>query len=86
MLSGLFSGRVLIHSPSHEKRAVIGIPSPNSKMQIIKQNSLGTDVGMDGPIVSNKPWCVIDGGGGVNLYFYRLGTTTSVLSMEDIDN
>ena len=28
MLSGLFSGRVFIHSPSHEKRAVIGIPSP----------------------------------------------------------
>ena len=29
---------------------------------------------------------VIVGGGGVNLYFYRLGTATSVLSMEDIDN
>ena len=26
MLSGLFSGRVFIHSPSHEKRAVIGMP------------------------------------------------------------
>ena len=38
------------------------------------------------PIVSDKPWSVIVGGGGVNLYFYRLGTATSVLSMEDIDN
>ena len=28
MLSGLFSGRVFIHSPSHEKRAVLGMPSP----------------------------------------------------------
>ena len=28
MLSGLFLGRVFIHSPSHEKRAVIGMPSP----------------------------------------------------------
>ena len=34
MLSGLFSGRVFIHSPSHEKRAVIGMPSP--KLQNIK--------------------------------------------------
>ena len=38
------------------------------------------------PVVSDKPWSVVDGGGGVNLYFYHLGTTTSVLSMEDVDN
>ena len=38
------------------------------------------------PVVSDKPCSVIDGGGGVNLYFYRLGTATSVLSMEDVDN
>ena len=37
------------------------------------------------PVVSDKPWSVIDGGGGVNLYFYRLGTATSMLSMEDVD-
>ena len=36
-------------------------------------------------IVSDKPWSVIVGGWGVNLYFYHLGTTTSVLSMEDIE-
>ena len=38
------------------------------------------------PVVSDKPWSVIDGGGGVNLYFYRLGTTTSLFSMGDVDN
>ena len=38
------------------------------------------------PIVLDKPLSVIVGGGGVNLYFYHLGTATSVLSMEDIDN
>ena len=35
MLSGLFSGRVFIHSPSHEKRAIIGMPSP--KLQNTKR-------------------------------------------------
>ena len=38
------------------------------------------------PIVSDKLWSVIVGGGGVNVYFYRLGTAISMLSMEDIDN
>ena len=38
------------------------------------------------PVVSDKSWSVIVGGGGVNLDFYRLGNATSVLSMEDIDN
>ena len=37
-------------------------------------------------VVPDKPWSVIDGGGGVNLYFYRLGTATRMLSMEDVDN
>ena len=37
MLSALFSGRVFIHSPSHEKRAVIGMPSP--KLQTEKANN-----------------------------------------------
>ena len=35
MLSGLFSGWVFIHSPLHEKRAVIGMPSP--KLQNTKR-------------------------------------------------
>ena len=35
------------------------------------------------PVVSDKPWNVIGGGGGVKLHFYRLGNATSVLSMED---
>ena len=38
------------------------------------------------PVVSDRPWSVIDVGGGLNLYFHRLGTATSVLSMEDVDN
>ena len=37
-------------------------------------------------VVSDKSWSVIVGGGGLNLYFHRLGTATSMLSMEDIDN
>ena len=37
------------------------------------------------PVVLDKPRSVIDGGGGVNLYFYRLGTATSMLSMEDVE-
>ena len=28
VLSGLFSGQVFIHSPLHEKRAILGMPSP----------------------------------------------------------
>ena len=35
MLSGLFSGWVFIHSPLHEKRAVIGIPSPKLQKELI---------------------------------------------------
>ena len=38
------------------------------------------------PVVSDKPWNVIVGGGGVYLYFYCLGTATSLFSMGDIDN
>ena len=35
ILRRLFSGRVFIHSPSHEKRAIIGMPSP--KLQNTKR-------------------------------------------------
>ena len=41
---------------------------------------------MDGTRGFGSPWSVFVGGWGVNLYFYRLGTTTGVFSMEDIDN
>src|SRR5215216_4676061 len=37
MLSGLFLGRVFIHSPSHGKRAVIGVPSPKLQKEFISQ-------------------------------------------------
>ena len=63
MLSGLFSGRVFIHSPSHEKRAVIGILSPELKNANNQTKLPGTVVGLDGTVVSDKPWNVIVGGG-----------------------
>ena len=55
-------------------------------MQIIKQNSPRTDVGMDGTRYFGQAVGVIDGGGGVNLYFYRLGTADTMFNMEDIEN
>ena len=67
------------------KWAVIGIPSPELKNEIIKHKSPELLLVWTAPVVSDKPWNVIVGGGGVNLYFYRLGTATSVLSMDDID-
>ena len=39
MLSGLFSGWVFIHSPLHEKRAVIGIPSPKLQKELINNQT-----------------------------------------------
>ena len=50
---------------------VIGIPSPEIKLQIIKQNSQLLLVWTT-TVVSDKLWSVIVGGGGVNLYFYHL--------------
>ena len=41
---------------------------------------------MDGTYGFGQPWNVFVDGGGVNIYFYRLGTATNVFSMEDIDN
>ena len=65
--------------------AIIGIPSPEFKLQIIKQNSPRTVFGMDSTRCFGQAWSVIVGG-GVNLYFYRLGTATNVFSMEHTDN
>ena len=42
MLSGLFSGRVFIHSPSHEKRAVIGMPNPKLQTEKAYKNQTKT--------------------------------------------
>ena len=71
MLSALFSGRVFIHSPSHEKRAVIGIPSPKL------QNTTRVNR-------SNNQIKTLN---GVKVFtFYHLGTATSLFSMGDIDN
>ena len=38
MLSGLFSGRVFIHSALHEKGAVIGMPSPKLQTEKLTTN------------------------------------------------
>jgi hypothetical protein len=87
MLSGLFSERVFIHLSLHEKRAVKrDSQSQSQRLQINKQNSPRIDVCLDGTRGFGSPWSVIVGGGGVNLYFYRLGTATNVFSMEGIDS
>ena len=49
MLSGLFSGQVFIHLPLHEKRAVIGMPSPklqNTKIVNSSNNQTKTPNGV----------------------------------------
>ena len=46
MLSGLFLGRVFIHSPSHEKRVVIGIPSPKLQTKKFTNNQTKTPNGV----------------------------------------
>ena len=46
MLSGLFSGRVFIHSPSHEKRSVIGMPSPKLQTKKHTNNQTKTPNGV----------------------------------------
>ena len=38
------------------------------------------------PVVSDKPWSVIVGGGGVKSLPFCLGTAYNVCSMEDIGN
>ena len=38
------------------------------------------------PVVSDKPWSVIVGGGGVKSLPFCLGTAYNVSSMEDIGN
>ena len=69
MLSGLFSGRVFIHSPSHEKRAVLGMPSP--KLQNTKRVNRSNNQ-------TKTP-------NGVKTFtFYRLATTTSLISMGEL--
>ena len=65
---------------------VIGIPSPELKLQIIKKTPPGLLLVWMAPLVSDKSWSVIVVGGGVKLYFYRLGTATNVFSMKDTDN
>ena len=60
--------------------------SRTQKCKLLNKTPSGLMLLFTAPIVSDQTWSVIDGGGGVNLYFYRLGTATSVLSMEYMDN
>ena len=71
---------------AQEKSGKRDSQSQSQKLQINEQNSPRNDVALDGTCGFGSPWSVIVGGGGVNLYFYHLGTATNVLSMEDIDD
>ena len=91
MLGGLFSWWVFIHLSFTREWLVIGMPSPmikrsKTKSQIIKQNSPRIVDSWTVPVVSDKPWSVIVGGGGVKSLPFCLGTAYNVSSMEDIGN
>ena len=92
MLGGLFSRWVDSAHHSREKWLVTGMPSPmikrsKSNQKNCKQNSPWIDVSWMAPVVSDKPWSVIVGGGGVKKTLpFCLGTAYNVCSMEDIGN
>ena len=76
---------------SREKWLVTGMPSPmikrsKSNQKELKQNSPRIVDSWMAPVVSDKPWSVIVGGGGVNFLPFCLGTAYNVCSMEDIGN
>ena len=67
------------------------MPSPmikrsKTKLQIIKQNFPRIVDSWTAPVVLDKPWSVIVGGGGVKSLPFCLGTAYNVSSMEDIGN
>ena len=70
VLSGLSSGRVFIHSPSHKEMG--GNRDAQSQTTNMKRVHLWNNQ----TITPN----------GVKTFTFRLGTATSVLSMEDVDN
>ena len=51
-----------------------------------KQNSPRNVDSWTAPVVSDKPWSVIVGGGGVKSLPFCVGTAYNVSSMEDIGN
>ncbi len=67
------------------KWLVTGMPSPmlKSNKNNYKQNSPRIVVSWTTPVVSDKPWSVIVGGGGVKSLPFCLGTAYNVSSMED---
>ena len=56
------------------------------KLNNCKQNSPRIAVSWTVPVVSDQPWNVLVGGGGVETLPFYLGTTYIVSSMEDIGN
>ena len=88
MLGGLFSRWVLIHLSFMRKWLVFGMPSSMLKSnQNITSNK--TPPGLlfvwTIPVVSDQPWSVIVGGGGVKTLPFCLGTAYNVSSMEDTE-
>ena len=77
---------MFIHSSLHERGGNRDSQSRIQKLQIIKQYSPETVVRKDDTRGFSKPRLVFVGRGGVNLYFYHLGTAANVFRMEDIDN
>ena len=72
----------------HEK--VAGNRDAQSHAQIesnynCKQNSPRTVVSWTVPVVSDEPWSVLVGGGGVKTLPFCLGTAYNVSSMEDTE-
>ena len=70
----------------HEKMSGYGMPSPmlKSNQNNCKQNSPRIVVSWTAPVVSDKPWSVNVGGGGVKTLPFCVGTAYNVCSMEDI--
>ena len=69
------------------KWPVTGMPSPmlESNQNKCKQNSPRIVDSGTAPVVSDKLWSVIVGGGGLKSLPFCLGTAYNVCSMEDIE-
>ena len=88
MLGGLFSRGVDSTPHSRENGWSPGCPVPcSNQIKIIaNKNSPRIVDSWTAPVVSDKPWSVIVGGGGVKSLPFCLGTAYNVSSMDDIGN
>ena len=88
MVGGLFSWWVFIHLSFTRKWLVIGMPSSmlKSNQNIISNKTPpGLLFVWTVTVVSDQPWSVLVGGGGVKTLPFCLGTAYNVSSMEDIE-